>query len=125
MSTLAAHAHSSRVNHATGYSPFQWARGWSREASLPIGLDPDRAFGRTLLLRAKAEESYVKADSAIKLSKLGNTVVEASSRYRPGSVAMLCRARVRKGHGRDRFGSSSKKGAPFAWQPGRLLFGSS
>ena len=97
MFTLAAHAHNSRVHHATGYSPFQWARGWSREASLP--LDPKRAFGRTLLLRAKAEESYVKADSAIKLSKLKNTVAKASSTYRSGSLAMLWRARIRKGHG--------------------------
>ena len=91
MFTLAAHARNSRVNHATGYSPFQWACGWSREASLPIGLDPKRAFGRTLLLQAKAEESYAKADSAIKLSKLRNTVAKASSTYRPGSLAMLWR----------------------------------
>ena len=60
---------------------------------------PPFRLGRTLLLRAKAEESYIKADSAIKLSKLKNTVAKASSTYRSGSLAMLWRARVRKGHG--------------------------
>ena len=41
----------------------------------------------------------MKADSAIKLSKLKNTVAKASSTYRSGSLAMLWRARIRKGHG--------------------------
>eukprot|EP00439_Symbiodinium_sp_Y106_P048762 s3212_g6.t1 len=99
MFVLAAHAHNSRVHHTTGYSPFQWARGWSRDNALPIGLDPKKAFGRSLLLRTKAEEAFLKADAAVKLSRLKNTVVRAAKEYRPGSLAMLWRARVRHGHG--------------------------
>ena len=60
MFVLAAHAHNSRVHHTTGYSPFQWARGWSRDNALPIGLDPKKAFGRSLLLRTKAEEAFFR-----------------------------------------------------------------
>ena len=97
--SLAAQAHNARIHPATGYSPFQWARGWSRDNSLPIGLDPKKAFGRSLLLRTKAEEAFVKADSAIKLSKLKNTVSKAVGEYKPGSLAMLWRQRVRHGHG--------------------------
>ena len=81
------------------YSPFQWARGWLRGNSLPVGLDPKKAFGQSLLLRTKAEEAFVKADAAIKLSKLKNTVARATGEYRAGSLAMLWRARVRHGHG--------------------------
>ena len=62
------------------YSPFQWARGWLRDNSLPVGLDPKKAFGQSLLLRTKAEEAFVKADAAIKLSKLKNTVARATGR---------------------------------------------
>ena len=75
------------------------ARGWSRDNALPIGLDPKKAFGRSLLLRTKAEEAFLKADAAVKLSRLKNTVVRAAKEYRPGSLAMLWRARVRHGHG--------------------------
>ena len=96
---LACHGHNSHVHAATGYSPFQWTRGWQREDALPIGLDPRRAFGRALLLRSKAEEAFTKADASVKLSKLSNSVARQVETYEPGSLCMLWRARANKQRG--------------------------
>ena len=96
---LACHGHNSHVHAATGYSPFQWTRGWQREDALPVGLDPRRAFGQALLLRSKAEEAFTKADASLKLSKLSNSVARQVETYQPGSLCMLWRARANKQRG--------------------------
>ncbi|CAE7836823.1 GIP [Symbiodinium sp. CCMP2592] len=97
--SLACHGHNSHIHSATGYSPFQWARGWQREDSVPVGLDPKRAFSRTLLLRAKAETAFARADAAEKLSRLNNTVQRPTAKYDPGSLVMLWRVRAKAGRG--------------------------
>ena len=96
---LACHGHNSFVHVATGYSPFQWARGWQRENALPIALDPKRAFGKTLLYRSKAEEAFSKADASMKLTKLANSVSRPVSSYAAGDLCMLWRARVNRQRG--------------------------
>ena len=97
--SLACHGHNSFVHSATGYSPFQWTRGWQRENALPVGLDPQRAFGKLLLYRAKAEEAFAQADAATKLSKLSNSIGRPVAQYKAGDLCMLWRARVNKQRG--------------------------
>ena len=97
--TLAAHGHNSFVHSATGYSPFQWARGWQREDAPPVGLDPRKAFSKVLAHRATAEAAFLKADAGIKLSKLSNSVARPVQRYQAGDLCMLWRARMNRQRG--------------------------
>ncbi|CAE7817945.1 RE1 [Symbiodinium sp. CCMP2592] len=91
---LAAHGHNSFVHAATGYSPYQWARGWQREDTVPVGLDPRRAFNRMLLLRAKAEAAFARADAAEKMTRLNNTTSRKPKTFSAATGSTLVRAKL-------------------------------
>ena len=98
--SLAAHGANSSVN-ASGFSPFQWTRGWQKDEveSLPEGVRPNRAFARTLALKEKAKAAFVKSDAAERLSRLNNSVQRRAEQYAPGTLIMLWRQRLRQGRG--------------------------
>ena len=60
------------ISQAGGITPQDIPVSSGRAGSLQGG-----TIGKTLLLRAKAEEAFVKADCAVKLPKLQNTVARA------------------------------------------------
>ena len=77
--TLAAHGHNQAIG-SNGFSPFQWTRGSSApEPDLPIGIDPNKAFGGMLKLKARAKIAYEMESAKVRLSKLNNTVARPSA----------------------------------------------
>ena len=98
--SLAAHGANSSIN-SSGFSPFQWSRGWQRDEveKLPDGINPRRAFARMLALREKAKAAFVKVEAADKLSRLNNAVTRKAEKYDTGSLIMLWRQRIRQGKG--------------------------
>ena len=95
--TLAAHGHNQSIG-SNGFSPFQWTRGSSApEPDLPIGLDPSKAFGGMLKLKARAKIAYEMESAKVRLSKLNNTVARPSASFKTGALVMVWRQRVRPG----------------------------
>ena len=95
---LAVHAHNSTVQPSTGFAPFQWSRGGITE-SVPVGIDPNKAFEKLLKQREVAGVAYRNAVASEHLSKLNNSVGRPRTSYEPGSLVMLWRARKNAGRG--------------------------
>jgi len=94
---LAVHGHDSAIG-PSGFSPFQWTRGGANpETELIAGLNPKKAFGGQLLLKEKARLAYELAAAKFKMSKLNNTVGRRPSSFKPGTLLMLWRQKIRPG----------------------------
>ena len=94
---LAVHGHNSAIG-PSGFSPFQWTRGgMNPETELIAGLNPRKAFGGQLLLKEKARLAYELAAAKFKMSKLNNTVGRHPSSFKPGTLLMLWRQKMRPG----------------------------
>ena len=91
------HGHNNTIG-TSGFSPFQWIRGGNvpREEKL-AGLDPRKMFGGLLRLKQKARIAYEMEHAKYKLSKLGNAVGRGAMAYKPGSLVMVWRQRMRPG----------------------------
>ena len=76
---LAVHGANSSVN-PSGFSPFQWSRGWQKDD-------------------VESLAAFVKADAAEKLSRWNNAVRRKAEQYSAGSLVMLWRQRLRQGKG--------------------------
>lgn len=95
--TLATHGHNQAIG-SNGFSPFQWTRGSSApEPDLPVGIDPNKAFGGMLKLKARAKIAYEMESAKVRLSKLNNTVARPSASFKTGALVMVWRQRVRPG----------------------------
>ena len=94
---LAAHG----CNHTigpSGFSAFQWVRGGATpQDPLLSGLEPRKAFGGLLRLKEKARIEFEQEHAKQKLSKLGNALGRSPASFKPGSLIMIWRQRVRPG----------------------------
>ena len=95
---LAVHAHNSTIQPNTGFAPYQWSRGGVDE-EIPIGVDPNKAFDKLLKQREAAGVAYRRAQAADQLSKLNNAVGRPRTKYEPGELVMVWRARKSAGKG--------------------------
>ena len=67
--------------------------------SIPVGIDPVKAFDKLLKQRETAGIAYRKALAAEHLSKLNNSVGRPRTSYEAGSLVMLWRNRKNAGKG--------------------------
>lgn len=94
---LAVHGHNNTIG-VSGFSPFQWTRGASHpQGQFPMGIDPSKAFAGQLKMREKARMAYEAENAKYRLSKLNNSVTRPPQTFKPGSLAMLWRQRMRPG----------------------------
>ena len=94
---LAVHGHNNTIG-VSGFSPFQWTRGAAHpQGQFPMGIDPSKAFAGQLKMREKARMAYEAENAKYRLSKLNNSVTRPPQTFKPGSLAMLWRQRVRPG----------------------------
>ncbi|CAE6969531.1 SLC6A5 [Symbiodinium natans] len=95
---LACHGHNTHVHPSSGYSPYQWARGFAPSDG-QRDVDPKKAFNKVFVQREKAEQAYRRAEAAERLSRLNNTVSRRSTIFKAGDLLMLWRQRLRSGKG--------------------------
>ena len=94
---LAVHGHNQTIG-PSGFSPFQWTRGASApEESLPVGLNPNRAFEGMLKLKARAKVAYEMEHARSRMSKLSNATGRPPNKYQTGALVMVWRQRMRPG----------------------------
>ena len=94
---FAAHGHNHTIGH-NGFSPFQWVRGGAcPQEDVVAGIDPKKAFAGQLKMKEKARIAYEQENAKYKLSKLNNAVGRRPMSYKPGSLVMVWRQKMKPG----------------------------
>ena len=94
---MAAHGHNQSIG-ANGFSPFQWTRGSDApDPELPAGIDPRKAFGGMLKLKAKAKVAFEMEYAKQRMSKLSNATARPVAKFQTGTLVMVWRQRMRPG----------------------------
>lgn len=92
---MAAHGHNQSIG-ANGFSPFQWTRGSDApDPELPAGIDPRKAFGGMLKLKAKAKVAFEMEYAKQRMSKLSNATARPVAKFQTGTLVMVWRQRMR------------------------------
>ena len=94
---LAAHGANNTIG-PSDFSAFQWTRGGATpQDPLPAGIEPRKAFEGFLKRREKARIAFEQEHAKHKLSKLNNSIGRSPATFKPGSLAMIWRQRIRPG----------------------------